>query len=212
MWCSRGETGTGARSAPWLQTRMTPYFHWTSASRRTRRDFALYCGVLVVLIGTLALVPDSWIVGAVKSKAAIQAVFGVLLSGLVIVRYAWWLKYCPPVSAADIRLFSRRLSRMVYLVLYLIIGAQLIVNIIGGLEGEAAGPAQDLTMLKPANQAFVAYGLIALVLIRVLAYLTWRRYRSSLEPRGPLPSAQQSSNPAGIPAMRRVLKFLNNPR
>ena len=150
-------------------------------------------------MGALAVVPDSWIFGAVKSKAAIQAVFGVLLSSLVIVRFAWWVKYCPPVSAADIRQFSRRLSRMVYLVLYLIIGAQLIVNIIGGLDGEA-GPAQDLAMLKPANQAFVVYGLIALVLIRVLAYLTWRRYRSSLEPRGPSPSALHSSNSAVIPA------------
>ena len=69
-----------------------------------------------------------------------------------------------------------RLSRTVYLVLYLIIGAQQIVNIVGALQDEG-GPAQDLGMLKPTSQAFCAIGLIALVLIRVLAYLTWRRYR-----------------------------------
>jgi cytochrome b561 len=117
-----------------------------------------------------------------------DALFALLLAGLLTARFRWWLKYSPPTSAADIRLFSRGLSRTVYLVLYLTIGAQLIVNIVGALR-TGAGPAQDLGMLKPTSQAFVVYGLIALVLIRVLAYLTWRRYRRSLEPSPARPSA-----------------------
>jgi cytochrome b561 len=106
---------------------------------------------------------------------AADALFALLLAGLLAARFRWWLKYSPPASAADIRLFSRRLSRSVYLLLYLIIGAQLIVNIVGAPRG-GAGPA-DLGMLKPTSQALVVSGLLALVLIRVLAYLTWRRYR-----------------------------------
>ena len=105
-----------------------------------------------------------------------DALFALLLAGLLTARFRWWLKYSPPESAADIRLFSRGLSHTVYLLLYLIIGAQLIVNIVGALRG-GAGAVQDLGMLKPTSQAFVMCGLIALVLIRVLAYLTWRRYR-----------------------------------
>jgi hypothetical protein len=155
---------------------MSPYFHRISTSRRTRRGLALYCGPLVILAGARALLPAAWIAAVLDSKTAVQAVFGVLLSSLIIVRFHYWAKYSPPLSAAGIRLFSRGLSRMVYLVLYLIIGAQLIVNIVGRLQGEA-GPAQELGVLKPTSQAFVVYGLIALVLIRVLAYLTWRRYR-----------------------------------
>ena len=107
---------------------------------------------------------------------AADALFALFLAGLLAARFRWWLKYSPPASAADIRLFSRRLSHTVYLVLYLIIGAQLIVNIVGALRG-GAGAVQDLGMLKPTSQGFVICGLIALVLIRVLAYLTWRRYR-----------------------------------
>jgi hypothetical protein len=107
-----------------------------------------------------------------------DALFALLLAGLLSARFGWWLKHSAPTSAADIRLFSRGLSRSVYLVLYLIIGAQLIVNIVGAPQG-GAGAAQDLGMLKPISQAVVVYGLIALVLIRVLAYLTWRRYRLS---------------------------------
>lgn len=121
-----------------------------------------------------------------------DALFALLLAGLLTARFRWWLKYSPPTSAADIRQFSRGLSRAVYLVLYLIIGAQLLVNTVGALQG-GAGPAHALGMLKPTSQAFVVYGLIALVSIRVLAYLTWRRYRLSLEPGPARPSADPTT-------------------
>jgi hypothetical protein len=118
-----------------------------------------------------------------------DALFALLLAGLLTARFRRWLRYAQPVSAADIGVFSRRLSRMVYLVIYLIIGAQLIVNIVGGLRGAAVpGPGQNIGMLSPLSQTLVMLGLIALVLIRVLAYLTWRRQRLSLERPSP-PSA-----------------------
>jgi cytochrome b561 len=104
-----------------------------------------------------------------------DALFALLLAGLLVARFRWWLKYSPPVGTADIRLFSRQLTRTVYLVLYLIIGAKQVVSICGGYQAE--GGAQNLGMLEPTSQVFLVYGLIALVLIRVLAYLTWRRYR-----------------------------------
>jgi cytochrome b561 len=133
-----------------------------------------------------------------------DALYALLLAGLLTARFLWWLKYSPPTSAADIRLFSRGLSRSVYLVLYLIIGAQLMVNIVGALQS-GAGPARDLGMFKPTSQAFLVYGLIALVLIRVLAYLTWRRQRLSLRrgPRAPLSQSSRAVLPdaagAGVP-------------
>ncbi len=86
---------------------------------------------------------------------AADALFALLLWGLVVARFGWWLK------------------RMVYLLIYLIIGAAETVNIIGGLE-DGGRPARDL--LDPAGQDFVLYCLIALVLIRVFAYLVWRRH------------------------------------
>jgi cytochrome b561 len=116
-----------------------------------------------------------------------DALFALLLAGLLAARFHWWLRCSPPASAADIRLFSRGLSRTVYLALYLIIGAKQIVNIIDWLSN-GGGPAQDLGMLKPTGQVFLVYGVAALVLIRVLAYLTWRRYRLSLRPCSPVRS------------------------
>jgi cytochrome b561 len=128
-----------------------------------------------------------------------DASFALFLAGLLAARFRWWLKYSPPAGAADIRLFSRRLSRTVYLVLYLIIGAKQVVNIIGGFNYDRAF-GQDPGMLVPANQVFLVYGLFALVLIRVLAYLTWRRYRSSLEP---YPRPRSPASPATPSLLRR---------
>jgi hypothetical protein len=131
---------------------------------------------------------------------AADALFALLLVGLLAARFRWWLRYSPPESAADIRMFSRCLSRMVYLVIYLIIGAQLIVNIAGGLRGDAgSGRGQNLGMLSPLSQDLVMFGLIALVSIRVLAYLTWRRHRLSLEPHRP---ARPSARPAAPSLLR----------
>jgi hypothetical protein len=121
-----------------------------------------------------------------------DALLAVFLGGLLAARFRWWLTYSPPASAADIRLFSRGLSRLVYLALYLIIGARQIVNIVGRLYYEG-GPAPDLGILTSTSQVFLLHGLMALVLIRVLAYLTWRRYRFSLDPCAPIRSSAAST-------------------
>jgi hypothetical protein len=125
-----------------------------------------------------------------------DVLFALVLAGLLTARFHWWLKHTPPVGIDDIRLFSRQLTRSVYLVLYLIIGAKLLVNIIGGVD-PAGDPARDPGILVPTSQVFLVYGLIALVLIRVLAYLTWRRYRIVLPPQSP-------ARPAGQVAPRPV--------
>jgi cytochrome b561 len=144
----------------------------------TRRDTARYCGVggLVVVLGVLGLLPDSWLTGVAQSKIAFHALFGLLLCGLVAVRFRWWLKHSPPAHALDIRQFSRRLSRMVYLVLYLVTGAMEVISVIGAQQ-DGVRPTQALGLLLPTpdSQAFLIWGLVALVLIRALAFWSWRR-------------------------------------
>jgi hypothetical protein len=150
---------------------------------RAQRDTALYCGFggLVVLLGILSLLPDSRLTGVVQSKTPLHALFGLLLWGLVAVRFCWWLKNCPPAHAVEILQFSRRLSRMVYLVLYLVTGAMQVINIIGALPYDTRS-ARDLALLKPGPdcQAFLICGLVALVSIRVIAFLSWRRLVRSI--------------------------------
>lgn len=145
---------------------------------RVRRHTARYCGWggLVVLIGVLGLLPDSWLTGVVQSKTAFHALFGLLLCGLVAARFQWWLKSSPPAHPLDIRQFTRRLSRMVYLVLYLVTGAMEVINFIGARQ-DGIRPARDFALLIPTSdsEAFLICGLIALVSIRVLAFWSWRR-------------------------------------
>ena len=159
-----------------------------SPARRPRKVLALYWGMalLAVLVGVFGLVHDSWLATALTSGSRLHVLFGLLLVGLVVARFYWWLKHSPPAQKADIRRFSRQLSRLVYLVLYLVIGAKQIIGIVnfmwhGGildfgllLDNDSA---QDLGIYKSTAdfRAILVCGLIALVLIRGLAFWTWLR-------------------------------------
>jgi cytochrome b561 len=158
-----------------------------SPARRVRQVLALYWGVavLAVLVGVFGLVRDSWLAMA-TSRSCVHALFGLLLVGLVIARFLWWLKHSPPSQKADIRRFSRQLSRLIYLVLYLVIVTKQIIGIVnfmwhGGtldfglmLDNDSA---QDLGIYKSTAdfRAILVCGLIALALIRGLAFWTWLR-------------------------------------
>jgi hypothetical protein len=95
--------------------------------------------------------------------------FASLLWGLVIARFGWWLKHSQSPQTAEVRQFCRQLSRMVYLILYLVIGAKQIF----GAPGIELLPDDERGV--PDCQVILAYGLIALVLIRLLAYLACLR-------------------------------------
>jgi cytochrome b561 len=112
----------------------------------------------------------------VQSKTVFHALFGSLLCGLVVLRFLWWLKISPPAHPLDVRRFIRRLSRMVYLVLYLVTGTMEIISIVGARQ-DGILPLRDLALLKPTSdsEAFLIWGLVALVSIRVLAFWSWRR-------------------------------------
>jgi cytochrome b561 len=157
-------------------------------TRRIRQVLALYWGgaVLAVLVGVFGLVHDSWLAMAPMSRSCVHALFGLLLVGLVIAQFLWWLKHSPPAQKADIRRFSRQLSRLIYLVLYLVIGTKQIIGIAnfiwhGGildfgllLDNDSA---QGLGIYKSTAdfRAILVCGLIALALIRGLALWTWLR-------------------------------------
>ena len=157
-------------------------------ARRIRQVLALYWGmaVLAVLVGVFGLVRDSWLAMALMSRCRVHALFGLLLVGLVLARFLWWLKHSPPAQKVDIRRFSRQLSHLIYLILYLAIGATQIIGIVNfmwyggtldfGLLLNNDG-AQDLGIYKSTAyfRAILVCGLIALALIRGLAFWTWLR-------------------------------------
>jgi cytochrome b561 len=130
---------------------------------------------LIVLVGVLGLFHDSPPGQVLESWINVRALFGMLLWGLVIARFHLRLKRYAPMLPADIRTLSRQLSRMVYLLLYLVIG-------VGQLIDAAAylwrGGASDFRLEN--FQAFLACGFVALLMIRLMAFRAGLRLNGTL--------------------------------
>jgi len=150
---------------------------------------ALYgcAALLVATIGVLGLLDGSWLRQMLESWINIHALFGLLLFGLVLARYQWHIRYSPCMPPADIRELSRHLSRIVYLLLYVVIGVRQSIGIISSIwHGIAVdfnlfdgrfrnGPDRAGWNPKDDFQSLLAAGLIVLIIVRVFAFRLWLR-------------------------------------
>jgi type IV secretory pathway TrbD component len=113
------------------------------------------------------------------ADTSVPTLFGLLLWIMVIARFRVRMKHAAEIRTADLRDLSRQLSRTVYLWLYLIIGARQVINIISILRhgGASDCAAHDCPIFAPTAdlQLVLIYGLIALIIIRALAFWTWLR-------------------------------------
>ena len=145
----------------------------TNRERPPSTGFLWGMALLVLLVGVLGVFHDSPPAQVLESWMNVHALFALLLWGLVIGRFCLRLKYSALALPSDIREFSRQLSRMVYLLLYAIIGIAQVIDAAGCLWQSGTfefqlghggvGPGEDF-------QAFVGCGVVALLLIRALAF------------------------------------------
>jgi hypothetical protein len=168
---------------------------------------ALYgcVAVLAVMIGVLTLLRASWPRQMLESWINVHALFGLLLCGLVLARCQWHVKHSPRMRPADVRELSRHLSRTIYLLLYVVIGARETIGILNSLwHGGAVdfnlfderfrhGPDYEGFNPKDDFQLFLASGLSALIVVRVLTFRLWLH---SVKQAHPLPSPCPSSDEA----------------
>jgi cytochrome b561 len=161
------------------------------ACSRRRILMGLYgCAVLlVVVIGVLGLLDGLWLRQMLESWINIHALFGLLLCALVLARYQWRLRHSPRMLPSDTRELSRHLSRIVYLLLYVVIGVRQSISIINSIwHGSAGGlnlfddrfrNGADWAGWNPKDdfQLFLASGLFVLIMVRVLAFRLWLRCR-----------------------------------
>jgi cytochrome b561 len=117
-----------------------------------------------------------------ESWINIHALFGLLLCSLVLARCRWRVKHSPQMRPAELRELSRHLSRIVYLLLYVVVGARLIIgtsssvwhggSIDFNLWDVPWRPGSNAAGFDPKDdfQTFIASGLFALFFVRVLAY------------------------------------------
>ena len=131
--------------------------------------------MIVISVGVGGLIDNSWLRKLAESWINVHALFGILLGILVIARYEWVVRHSPPRLPRDIRELSRHLSRIVYLLLYLVIGLR---ECLGTANFAWQGSATHVFDPKDDFQLFLASGLLALVVVRVLASIARRRLRS----------------------------------
>jgi hypothetical protein len=159
------------------------------ACSQERMLSALYgCVALTtVAIGVLGLQRDAWPRQVLESGINIHVLFGLLLCGLVLARCRWRVRHSPRMLPDDIRELSRHLSRIVYLVLYVVIGSRELIGILHNVQHGGPvdfglsdarfrqGPGHAGFDPKDDFQLFFVSGLFALLFVRVLAFTIWSR-------------------------------------
>jgi cytochrome b561 len=149
-------------------------FHWISV-------------VLVVTVGVLGLLHDSWPKKTQSFWINIHALIGLMVWVLVVVRFAWRRRHAPPPLPADTSTLVRRLSALVHGSLYALL---FVIPIIGVVTFIWHGRAFDFGLFRVdfgvrSNRAifhptedihgYLAYALFTLVGIHVLAAL-WHQF------------------------------------
>jgi len=148
------------------------------SQERWRVALYVFAAMLVASIGVLGLSGGSSLRQLIESWINIHVLFGLLLCGLVLARYQWIIRYSPHLKE-NIRELSRRLSRVVYLMLYAVIGVRLGMSLVhwiwhgGPLDltpfDEGLGNDGDSRVFNPHHDyhMILLSGGIALAMVRV---------------------------------------------
>lgn len=149
-------------------------FHWVVA-------------LLVVVVGTLGLLHDSWPRATQAFWINIHALVGLTVWILAIARLGWRLRHRPPPLPPEVGAFSRRLSHPVHLLLYALL---LIIPPIGIVTFIYHGRVFDFGLFQlnfhvhsnrrifhPTEDVhgYLAYALFGLIGLHVLAAL-WHHF------------------------------------
>lgn len=118
--------------------------------------------LLVLVVGLLGLIRDAWPI-PLRHSGILHALFGVLLWVCVVARFYRRVHQSPSILPEDIRVIARELSRLVYLLLYVLMFFCLSIGIL------RAAPHRPILESAEDFQSYLAYGLFALATIRALA-------------------------------------------
>jgi cytochrome b561 len=127
-------------------------------------------------IGIAGLVQDSWPGAPYLPAVNLHAIFGALLWFLVVAQLRRASLGHPALNRAGLHELSRRLSRRVYLLLYLLFGSSLLVRIAAILWNSGTQGALHPAILQPPENLrdYLASGVFALLTIHVLSALQRR--------------------------------------
>jgi cytochrome b561 len=130
---------------------------------------ALFVGA----VGIAGLVHDSWPRAVQWSWINLHVVFGVLLWIMVLAQFHRRAILASLKHGADMHTVCRRLSREVYVLLYVLFGVNLLIRAGVVLWNSGMHGASKLAILQPPENLrdYLAYGMVALITIHALAAL-----------------------------------------
>jgi hypothetical protein len=131
-----------------------------SSTTPLHANFAL----LVLLVGLLGLIADTFTI-ALPHRGNLHILFAALLWAYIVVRFYGRLRRAPRMLPTEIRAFSRHLSRLVYLLLYILTFFNLVIGVV------RAAPHSTFLARTEDVQIYLVCGVGALITIRVLAGL-----------------------------------------
>ncbi len=143
--------------------------------------------VLVVIVGVLGLLHDSWPKQTQAFWINAHALIGILLWLVLLARFGYRLRHAPPVPSMDIGTFSRRFSSPVHWALYVLMFVIPIVGFVTfiyhgrifqfGLFDLNFGIKKNPAIFRPTEDihGYLAYALFALAGLHALAAL-WHHF------------------------------------
>jgi superoxide oxidase len=143
--------------------------------------------VLIVAVGILGLLHDSWPKGTQAFWINIHAITGLLVWVLIMARLWWRITHRPPALPPESGEFSRRFSYFVHVLLYVLIFVIPVLGIVTfvwhgrvfdfGLFKLDPGVRRDRAIFHPTEEihGYLAYALFALIGIHVLTAL-WHHF------------------------------------
>jgi len=139
--------------------------------------------VLVVIVGVLGLLHDSWPKQTQAFWINVHALIGILLWFLLLARFGYRLRNPPPALPAEIGAFSRRFSSPVHFALYTLMFVIPIVGVVTfiyhgrvfdfGVFELNLGVKKNRAIFEPTEDihGYLAYALFALAGLHALAAL-----------------------------------------
>jgi cytochrome b561 len=171
-------------SSPVRQTPGTP-----AELRYTHGAMVLHwiMAVLIVVVGVLGLLHDSWPRGSQAFWINVHALIGLLVWVLIVVRLWWRRTHPPPALPPEVGVLPRQLSSAVHLLLYLLAFITPLVGIVTfiwhgrafdfGLFRVDFGVHKNRAIFHPTEEihGYLAYTLFALIGIHLLTAL-WHQF------------------------------------
>jgi cytochrome b561 len=121
-------------------------------------------------VGTAGLLRDSWPGAQHPPNVNLHAIFGAILWLMVVTQFCQANVVGPRLHAAGVHQLCRRLSRRVYLLLYVLFGLSQLVRVAAILWNSGARGALHPAIVSPPENLrdYLAYGVLALLTLHAL--------------------------------------------